>query len=207
MLSEVSVELWRKLYYTKHASAEELRAFIGLQYARGLLNLSNIAVRFLFKHSTGHPIFGATMSCKRFKFLYSNIRFDDVATRPEQFSHDRFAAIRTLFEQFNERCNSVLQPDEFLTIDETLYGCRNQISFKQYNSSKPQKYSLLFKSINSVQYPFTFRVAVYSGKPSGDPGEYYVPGIMPIVQALVSQLATHVDLQGRNITMDRLYTY
>ena len=146
------------------------------------------------------------MSCKRFKFLYSNIRFDDVTTRLKRFSHNRFAEIRPLFEQFNERRSSVLQPDEFLTIDETLYGCKNQISFKQYNSSKPQKYGLLLKSINSVQYPFTFRVAVYSGKQSGDPGEYYVPGIMPIVQALVSQLATHVDLQGRNITMDRLYT-
>ena len=93
-----------------------------------------------------------------------------------------------------------------MSIDETLYGCRNQISFKQYNNNKPQKYGILFKSINSVRYPFTFRTSVYSGKPIGNPGPHYITGITPIVQYLVSNLSRFVDLDGRNITMDRLYT-
>ena len=160
----------------------------------------------LFQEYIGHPIFGAAMSCRRFAFLNSNIRFDNVDTRQERFPHDRFAAIRDLFEHFNNRCSSVLQPDDLLALDETLYGCRNQISFKQYNSSKPQKYGLLFKSVNAVRYPFTFRTSVYSGKPEGDPGPFYITGITPTVQSLISQLSTYVDLKGRNITMDRLYT-
>lgn len=146
------------------------------------------------------------MLSKRFQFLHSNIRFDNTNTHAQRFPHDRFTAIRDLFESFNERCSAVLQPDEYVAIDETLYGCRNQISFKQYNNSKPQKYGLLFKSVNAVKYPFTFRAVVYSGKPTGDPGPYYVPGIMPIVQSLVTGLSRHVGMTGRNITMDRLYT-
>jgi hypothetical protein len=146
------------------------------------------------------------MSSNRFFFLHSNISFDDVTTREDRFPHDRFAAIRELFEMFNDNCSSALQPDEFLAIDETLYGTRNQISFKQYNISKPEKYGLLFKSVNAVQYPFTFRTAVYAGKPTGEPGPHYVQGIIPVVKSLVTPLLVSVELQGRNITMDRLYT-
>ena len=192
--------------YIKPTTAQELTAFLGLLYARGLLHMSGQNYTLLFQEYIGHPIFGAVMSCRRFAFLNSNIRFDNVDTRQERFPHDRFAAIRDLFEHFNNRCSSVLQPDDLLALDETLYGCRNQISFKQYNSSKPQKYGLLFKSVNAVRYPFTFRTSVYSGKPEGDPGPFYITGVTPTVQSLVSQLSTYVDLKGRNITMDRLYT-
>ena len=70
------------------------------------------------------------MSYHRCVFLSSNVRFDDSKTRQERFHHDRFGAFREIFEQFNNRCRSVLQPDEYLLIDETLYGCKNQMNFK-----------------------------------------------------------------------------
>ena len=203
-LDKVAIEKYS--CYIKPTSVEELTAFIGLLYARGLLQMSNQRYSYLFHEFIGHPVFGATMSCRRFAFLNSNIRFDNVDTRQERFPQDRFTAMRDLFEEFNNRCSLVLQPDDFLAIDETLYGCRNQISFKQYNSSKPQKYGLLFKSVNAVSYPFTFRTSVYSGKPTGNPGPYYITGITPTVKSLVNQLSIYVDLDGRNITMDRLYT-
>ena len=196
----------RNKCHLKHTNAEEMTAFIGLLYARGMLNLSHHSLKYLFQDVIGHPIFGATMSSNRFWFLNSNIRFDDYNTRQERFKQDRFAAFREIYEMFNDRCSSVIQPDEYLSLDETLYGCKNQISFKQYNSSKPQKYGILFKSINAVKYPFTFRTCVYSGKPLGEPGPFYIRGIMPTVQSLVTQLSAHVDIKGRNITMDRLYT-
>ena len=192
--------------FINHTTVEEIVAYIGLIYARGLFGLSKQKYSILFNDEVANPIFGATMSYNRFRFLHSNIKFDDINTRQFRFLSDRFAAMRDFFEQFNDRCSSVLQPDNYLTIDKTLYGCRNQISFKQYNGNKPQKYGLLFKSINSINYPFTFRTSVYSGKPIGEPNGYFVTGIMPIVQSLINQLSRHVDLQGRNITMDRLYT-
>ena len=93
-----------------------------------------------------------------------------------------------------------------MSLDETLHSCRNQISFKQYNSSKPHKYGLPLKSINSVKYPFTFRSVVYSGKPLELPAPYYIPGITSILQALLTWLSNSVDLQYRNFTIDRLYS-
>lgn len=196
----------KKKPYHKLTEVSEIKAFLGLLYARGLMNLNHQNAANLFLQGIGHPIFTATMSHGRFTFLHSTITFDDFETRNKRFQGDRFAAIRNIFEMFNNNCSKALQPNEYLTIDETLYGCRNQVSFRQYNASKPEKYGILFKSINSVDFAYTHRAVVYSGKPVGDPGPYYVPGIIPIVQRIVSDLMTYVDLGGRNISMDRLYT-
>ena len=207
IISEIDPEKFKS--YSNIAfetTVNEIRAFVGLMYARGLFHLNHQDSRILFRSSIGHPVFGAVMSCNRFRFLTSHIRFDDVRSRQGRFVSDRFAACRELFEKFNNRCNKALQPDEYLAIDETLYGCRNQISFKQYNKSKPQKYGLLFKSINSVSYPFTFQTVVYSAKPISGSGEFHISGIIPIVKSLIERLGANVDLRGRNITMDRLYT-
>ena len=77
----------------------------------------------------------------------------------ERFLHDRVASIRNIIEKCNYNCSHVLQPDEFLVLDETLYGNGIEVSFKQYNKSKPAKYGLLFESVNAAKYLFTLRAA------------------------------------------------
>ena len=105
------------------------------------------------------------MSKNCFRFLYQCISFDDYSTRPECWEADCFAAIRKVFELFNESCGRALIPDDLLSIDETLYPMRNRVSFKQFNPNKPAKYGLLFKSTNSARYPYSFASAPYCGKP------------------------------------------
>ena len=83
---------------------------------------------------------------------------------------------------------------------------RTQISFKQFNPSKPAKYGMLYKSINACRYPFTFSTAVYSGKPKAEPTSYYTPGTSQTIKYLIQNLECHTNLVGRNISYDRLYT-
>ena len=87
-------------------------------------------------------------------------------------------------------------------VKETLYPMRNQIGFKQYHLDKPAKYRLLFKSINLAALPYLHRAVVYASKPTGDPDEYYIQGTRNYVKAL----SNFVSLEGRNISMDGLYT-
>ena len=82
----------------------------------------------------------------------------------------------------------VLAPGDYLSLDETVYPMRTQISFKQFNPSKPAKYGLLFKSVNAARYPYTFISSPYSGKPTEEGGQYYIQGT------------------EANISFDRLYT-
>ena len=125
---------------------------------------------------------------------------------PTRWQHDRFAAFCESFEEFNENCGKFLVPDDYLLLDETLYPMRTQISFKQFNPSKPAKYGMVYKSINACRYPFTFSTAVYSGKPKAELPSYYTPETSQTVKYLIQNLECHTNLVGRNISYDRLYT-
>ena len=184
----------------------EIHAVIGLILYRGIYQLNTLNVDKLFSNQYGRPIFSETMSRNRFTFLLANLSFDDDSTRDERWKFDRFAAFREFFESFNNECMTCVVPGDYLSLDETLYPMRTQIGFKQYNPNKPAKYGLLFKSINAARYPYTFIAAPYSGKPVEEGGEYYIQGTENIVKYLVERLESKVQLNGRNISFDRLYT-
>ena len=93
-----------------------------------------------------------------------------------------------------------------MSLDETLYPTRNQFAFKRFNADKPAKYGLLFKSLNSARYPYTYISHVYCGKPAREPDDFYVTGIYNYITSLVSNLEKAHCLDGRNISMDRLYS-
>ena len=192
--------------FTNDIDEIEMRAFIGLMYLRGLAGLNNHNTESLYHSLMGPQPFGATMSKNRLEFLYSCISFDDFSTRSQRWPNDRFAAVREVFELFCHNCSSQIIPSEYLSLDETLYPMRNQIGFRQFNPNKPAKYGMLFMSVNAVNYSNTFIAAPYCGKPSGNPTSYYVTGTENIVKYLITKLQQNVDLQGRNISFDRLYT-
>ena len=191
--------------FIKTIDIDEFIAFLGLCYYRALWQQNKICIKRLYGDS-GPSIFGATMSRNRFGFLMKHLTFDDATTRQERWRKDRFAAFRHFFESFNRQCRQVLIPDDYLSLDETLYPMRTQVAFKQFNPSKPAKYGMLFKSINGARYPYTFASAPYCGKPVDEDGEFYMKGTEPIVHNLVQQMERTNKLTGRNISFDRLYT-
>lgn len=83
---------------------------------------------------------------------------------------------------------------------------RHQISFKQYNPDKPAKYGLLFKSLNDCRFSYTYKSTVYAGMPSEEPTDYFIKGTENYIKALYLQTNEDVSLQGRNISMDNLYS-
>ena len=196
----------KKITHFNETDAIEIRAIIGLSYFRGQLNQNLAKIQQLFDEDIGHPVFGATMSAKRFGFLLARIRFDDKATRPERYQIDRLAAIREIFEMFNCNCSKHVAPTVHSAVDECLYPMRNKSDLKNYNPDKPAKYGLLIQSYNSVDFPFTHSMIVSTGKPKSGDGPYYIPKVFEKVRKLVENTERYVKLQGRNISMDRYYT-
>ena len=107
-------------------------ALIGMIYMRRLLKQVHQSTIAIFHEIFGNPVFSATMYRNRFKFLMAYIPFDDLTTSPTRWQHDRFAAFRDIFEEFNKNSGKFLVPDDYLSLDETLYRTRTQINFKQF---------------------------------------------------------------------------
>ena len=87
-----------------------------------------------------------------------------------------------------------------------MYPLRNRVSFKQFNLSQLAKYGLLFKSINSARYPYSFLSAPFCGKPKSEPTEEYKQGIFEVTKHMVEKISNYTSLKGQNIGFDRLYT-
>ena len=149
------------------------------------------------------------MSLHRFKLICCLIAFDDKETRNDPWENDKFACMRELFENMNERNARMRHPSPLLAIDETLYPYRRHIGFKQYNPNKPAKYGLLYRSFCDSSIPYTNYSLPYAGKPekAEDPAaKYYIFGIDEYTKYLINELPVYCNHQGINISMDRYFT-
>ena len=100
----------------------------------------------------------------------------------------------------------VLASGDYLSLDEALYPMQTQILFKQFNPSKLAKYGLLFKSVNSARYSYTFISSPFSGKATEEGGQNYIQGTEAIAHYVIDTLSTNSSLSGHNNLFDRLYT-
>ena len=77
-------------------------ALIRIIYMRGLLRQAHQGINAIFHEIFGNPVLSAFMSRNRFKFWIAHISFDDHTLRPTRWQHDKFAAFREIFEEFNK---------------------------------------------------------------------------------------------------------
>ena len=146
------------------------------------------------------------MSRNRFIFLKRCISYNIFETRAERWKKDRFAAFREIFESLNDQCPKHFVPDNYLSLDETLYVTRQQVNFKTYNKSNPARYGLLYRSLCSASRPYIYFTNICAGKPTEISSEQYIQeGNDEVVLSLANGLSRHDKLDGRNISMDRLY--
>ena len=119
-----------KYTWLKQTTNEEMKAFTGLVYFRGLYSMNHCNIELLFKSGIGPDIFSATISQQRMRFLLAHITFDDKSTRKDRYPSYRFPTGRYIFEMFNKNCSNYVIPSEYLAINETFYPMMYQIAFR-----------------------------------------------------------------------------
>ena len=79
-------------------------------------------------------------------------------SRSAPWKDDKFACFCDYFQQINNRFLLLRLPSRHTAIDETLSRYCGLINIKQYNTGKPAKYLLLYRSICDleVQYAYLF---------------------------------------------------
>ncbi|XP_064092988.1 uncharacterized protein LOC135205778 [Macrobrachium nipponense] len=126
----------------KDLSLMELRAFLGILIMTGARKDNHLTSEEMFSKSLGCPFYRSVMSERRFAFIQRALRFDSLATREERVKTDKFAPIRSLWNQVIANCIANYEPSGQLTVDEQLLGFRGRCGFRMYIPNKPAKYGI-----------------------------------------------------------------
>lgn len=114
---------------------------------------------------------------------------------------DNLAPIRTVFDEFVNRCKSFYTPGEYCTIDEMLEGFRGRCKFRQYIANKPNKYGIKIFALVDSRVFYTVNMEIYAGKQPIGPFLQNNSGAS-VVKRMIKPIAT----TGRNITIDNWFT-
>jgi len=107
--------------YHNALDMHELKAFIGLLYYAGWAKKNNVLLNKYYS-SHGLPLFQATISLDRLKFLFRSLLFDDKTTRDERIKSDCYAHIREIWNLFITNCIRYYEPGFNVTIDKQIFN-------------------------------------------------------------------------------------
>lgn len=139
-----------------------------------------------------HPIFSYTMSGRRFEQILRCICASELdAKGANKVTH--FIDMRTL------NFRKIYNPEDELSLDESLLLFRGRLHFRQYIKSKKARYGIKFYELTSHD-GYVLNIKMYSGKEATEQktGE-------PKTEKLVIELMHPYLLRGHQLFMDNFY--
>ncbi|XP_035272145.1 piggyBac transposable element-derived protein 4-like [Anguilla anguilla] len=181
-------------------SVDELKAFVGLLYLRGITGGKSMNLEDFWSSDLGNPFFNETMSRQRFRDIMRYLRFDDKDTRATRLEKDKFAIISEIWSKFVSNSTACYTPGENITVDEQLFPTKARCRFTQYIATKPDKFGIKFWIAADVETKYMLNAFPYLGKDEARPvGERLADNVvMRLVEPFVGK--------GRNITSDNFFT-
>ena len=144
-------------------SVTELKAFISVFFLNTMLT-HGFPVSKLWQEEYGNHLVKRVMSRDRFKSIMRFLRFDDKDTREARKASDKFAAMRSIWDQFVENCQSCFVPGDNITVDEQLFPSKARCGFTQYMASKPDKFGIKFWIAADLKTKYFLNGYPYLGK-------------------------------------------
>lgn len=193
---------YKDKYYYKETNEVEIKAVFGLLYLAGMFRANHRNLEDFWRiDGTGMDIFAATMSAKRFMFLLTCLRFDNIENRAERQAVDKLAPIRAVFDKFVNNCQQAYSPSEYLTLDEKLESFRGRCSFRQYIPNKPAKYGIKIQALVDSKTFYTLNMEVYTGKQPDGPFQ-----LSNSPKDIALRMIEPISRSHRNVTFDNWYT-
>ncbi|KAL6417615.1 hypothetical protein ACFW04_014418 [Cataglyphis niger] len=179
----------RILGYDWTTSLPEIRAFIGILYARGAYEAKNLKLSYLWSAKWGPEFFRRTMPRDTFKQILRFIRFDKRTERSRRLQTNKFVLVSEIWDKFIANSQACYQAGQNITVDEQLFSTKARCKFIQYMPNKPNKFGIKFWLASDVSSKYILNGFPYLGKDEQRPSSML--------------LTTNC---GRNVTTDNFFT-
>ena len=147
-------------------TVEEMRTFLGLVVAMGLVKQRDIKDYWCVDDVTDTPFFRSVMSRNKFllilQFLHLN---DNQRSVPRDHpDHDKLFKVRPIYDMLADKCYRTYIPRENLALDEAMIAWRGNLSFKVYNPDKPDKFGIKMYEVCESESGYCAGFEIYTGK-------------------------------------------
>ena len=187
----------------KEITEVEMYGYIGLLLLMGFTKKNDVLIPEIWKKSSANfmPLAAITMSRERFEEINRHITFDNIDNREQRRSRDRkYFKARELYNHFQTRITSAMEPGEQLCVDETLYSFRGRSSFRQYMPNKPNRYGLKYWTLVDCSTGYVLSTIPYLGKENESSRRAENVG-----EGVVLEICKPYYRTGRGVTMDNFF--
>lgn len=176
----------------KDTDITEMRKFLGLCMLQGQMSISKR--RNIFTRTNAlyyHPVFGFSMSCRRFEQLLRCLSVAELNAVGED-KIDKF------IDQITLNFRKVFSPGRELSLDESLLLFRGRLYFRQYIKSKKARYGIKFYVLTTAD-GYVLNIIMSKGKKNStaEAGKK--------TEKLVLRLMRPYLLKGHHLFMDNFY--
>ena len=212
LLCLLDTEMWEQiLKYTQaeadrnnadmfNATMDQLKAFVGLVYLRGIAGGKSQKLEDFWSAEMGNPVFKETMSRQNFRDIMRYLRFDDKSTRAACLLEDTFSMISETFDRFVKNSTASYMPGENITVGEQLFPTKARCRFTQYMANKLDKCGIKFWVAADVETKYMLNAHPYLGKDNSRPSGQHLS------DNVVLRLMEPFLEKGRNVTTDNYFT-
>ena len=154
--------------WTKPVSNEEFQAFIGIVLHLGLIKFTGRRQKLWENTKKGNAFVRSIMSQNRFETIlkawhyvnYGEYSADEIK---EKKAADPFWPVSDMEKDLNERFQFMMNPGQFVDIDEQCIPWKGRHKCRCYNKSKPVKRHFKVFSLNDSRNGFQLGFYIYRG--------------------------------------------
>jgi len=154
----------------KDITFEELKAFLGILIAMGLLDLPKFHDYWSRGNLLSVPWFATIMPRDRFFEILRYLHLSNKENEPprDDPSHKLYK-LGDLLSKVNDIFAKRYKPERHLSVDEQMIGTRCRIGFIQYMPKKPVKFGIKLWVICEADSGYCLKFQVYTGKVDDGP--------------------------------------
>ena len=145
----------------QNIAVEEMKAFIGLNIAMGIINCSDVRDFWSTDTILSHPWFPSTLSRDNFLQILSNLHVND---NNNNARNDKLFKVRPFLDHLVSQCKKQCKPQREVSIDEQIIGNKCRVGFRQYMPLKPTTWGIKVSVTADSVSGYCCNLQIYTGR-------------------------------------------